>query len=160
MTKCQHNVDVHIYDQQSDLSISKLQVEKLVKECLKFEGVECDEVSIQFVDTDIIKDLHLRYFDDGTTTDCISFPIDQEETAEYRVLGEVFVCPKTGIDYTSANRSDPYREISLYIIHGLLHLMGYDDIGDEEPEMREAEQRHMDHLQSKSLLLKEPTCTS
>lgn len=152
-------MDVHIYDQQSDLSISQPHVERLVKEFLKHEGVECDEVSIQFVDTKIICDLHDRFFNDPTTTDCISFPIDMDNETGYQVLGEVFVCPKTGIDYSKENNSDPYYEVSLYIIHGLLHLVGYDDIGEEEPEMREAEQRHMKNLTDKSLLLKEKSCT-
>lgn len=153
-------MDVHIFNQQNDLTISIPQVEKLVIECLLLEGVECDEVSIQFVDTNIICDLHDRFFNDPTTTDCISFPIDQDDNTGYRVLGEVFVCPKTGIDYARENQKDPYEEISLYIIHGLLHLMGYDDIGDAEPEMREAEKKHLKHLSIKGLLLKETTCTS
>ena len=153
-------MDVHIFNQQSDLSISTPQVEKLVIECLKLEGVECDEVSVQFVDTQMISDLHQRFFNDPSTTDCISFPIDQDEDTGYRVLGEVFVCPKTGVNYAKENQLDPYVEISLYIIHGLLHLIGYDDIGDEEPEMREAEKRHLDHLTAKGLVLKETSCTS
>src|SRR5690606_21519279 len=147
-------------DQQNDLSISVLQVEKLVIECLKLEGVECDEVSIQFVDTQMICDLHHRFFNDPTVTDCISFPIDQDGDTGYRVLGEVFVCPKTGIDYAQEHLKNPYEEISLYIIHGLLHLMGYDDIGEDEPRMREAEKRHSAHLSASGLLLKETTCTS
>lgn len=153
-------MDVHIYDQQSDLTISKPQVERLVKEFLKHEGVECDEVSIQFVDTAIICDLHDRFFNDPTTTDCISFPIDQDDDSGYRVLGEVFVCPKTAIDYAENHQSSPYHEVSLYVIHGLLHLVGYDDIGESEPEMRKAEDRHIKNLTEKSLLLKETTCTS
>lgn len=153
-------MDVYIFDQQTDLFISKQQVENLVKEFLKFEEVRCDEVYIQFVDTDYICSLHEEYFDDPTTTDCISFPIDQEEEMDYRVLGEVFVCPQTAVDYVKINEGDPYWEVSLYIVHGLLHLMGYDDIGKDEPLMRREEKRAMDRLKQMNLLLKEESCTS
>ena len=154
-------MDIHIYNQQDDLFISKPQVVKLVSEVLQLEGVNCDEVAVQFVDTSVICKLHQRFFNDPSTTDCITFPIDQDSDTGYRVLGEVFVCPKTGIDYASQNNLNPYHEVSLYTVHGLLHLMGYDDIEDEdEPIMREAEQRHMQNLHKKDLLLKEEHCIS
>lgn len=153
-------MDVYISDQQTDLVISSLQVESLVKELIKFEAVKCDEVSVQFVDTESICSLHELYFNDPSVTDCISFPIDDEVEAGYFVLGEVVVCPKTALDYVKKNDGDPYWEVSLYLVHGLLHLIGYDDIGDKEWEMRQAEKRVMNHLKHKNLLLKEEFCTS
>ncbi len=154
-------MDVHIFNQQKDLCISHAQVDNVVKEMLKHEGIQCDEVSIQFVDTSKICELHQRFFDDPTTTDCISFPIDPPGTEGFCVLGEVFVCPETAINYAKNHNTDPLHEVTLYIIHGLLHLIGYDDISEkDEPLMREAEKRHIKNLENKELILKETPCTS
>jgi len=146
-------VEVHIFNQQQDLEIPHQVVTDIVKEVLRKEGKRCDEVAVHFVNTSTICELHSKYFDDPSVTDCISFPIDETDTEEYRVLGEVFVCPKTAIDYASSHQCTPYRETTLYIVHGLLHLLGYDDLGETEPQMRAAEKLHMKNLEEHNLIL-------
>lgn len=150
-------MDVHIFDQQQDLEIPHQIVSGIVQEVLRKEGERCDEVSIHFVDTPTICKMHKKYFDDPTVTDCISFPIDETDTGEYRVLGEVFVCPKTAIEYAHLHQTSPYRETTLYIVHGLLHLLGYDDLGETEPQMRAAEKLHMKNLEGHNLILNQKT---
>ena len=93
-------------------------VSHLLKNILK---VSCEEVVIHLVDKEEISELHRTYFNDPTPTDCISFPIDDV------LLGEVFVCPAVAWEYALKHKKDPYMETALYIIHGLLHLLGYDD---------------------------------
>ena len=84
--------------------------------------------------------------------------MDDDDDSPYSVLGEVFVCPATAIAYASENKLDPYEETTLYIVHGLLHLMGYDDIDDRDAVlMRQAERRHMQKLKDLTLLLQTPT---
>ncbi|MDP1836669.1 MAG: rRNA maturation RNase YbeY [Chlamydiales bacterium] len=146
-------MNICVFDQQDTLLISPLQIQAIVKHVLTLENATCHEVSIHFVDTPTICQLHEDYFDDPTTTDCISFPIDDASSA-FRVLGEVFVCPETAQDYAKAHHSDPYRETTLYVVHGLLHLLGYDDIEPEDEQvMRTAEAKHMEALQKNSLVL-------
>ncbi len=97
--------------------------------------------------------LHGQYFNDRSLTDCISFPLDESESP-YRVLGDVFVCPQVAIAYAGRNGGDPYLETTLYLVHGLLHLMGYDDITEKDrKKMRAAEERHLSHLQKRRLTL-------
>mgnify|MGYP000476326412 CR=1 FL=1 len=148
-------MNVIVTNEQTDLSISKKQVVKIVKAVLCLEEVTCDEVSINFVTTEEICALHRDYFDDPSPTDCISFPMsDGELTQGIPILGDVFVCPETAIEYSKENQVDLYEEVTLYIVHGLLHLIGYDDITElEQLSMREAEKRHMKHLKEMSLCL-------
>lgn len=146
-------MNITVIDKQSDLAIAKTPVIALIQEALQLEGVCCDEVSIHFVDVQTISELHSQFFDDPTTTDCISLPIDLPGSEGYCVLGEVFVCPQVAIEYAETHGENPYHETSLYIVHGLLHLLGYNDIGDEEPAMRAAERKHMSNLATKNLLL-------
>ncbi len=150
---------VLFFDQQSDLVVLSESVAPIVKHVLKIEGRSTDEVAIYFVSTEEICRLHQDFFADPSPTDCISFPLDDQQTTGYHILGEVFVCPKTAMDYvlTSSEEftEDIYTETTLYLIHGLLHLLGYDDIEDADRQnMRDAEQRVMRSLIEKNLLLK------
>ena len=98
-----------------------------------------------------------RYLDDPSVTDCISFPMDsdqQSDPSSYRLLGDVFICPQVAKNYASRVGGDSYRELSLYLVHGLLHLIGYDDIKEKDRRaMRAAEERHMRNLHKKQLIL-------
>lgn len=148
-------MDVLVNQDQTDLSISSKSVEALVKGFLVFADIHFDEVSIHFVDTKTISALHRDYFDDPNPTDCISFPMDDSEDEGYRVMGDVFVCPATAIEYVALHGGDIYQETTLYVVHGLLHLLGYDDIEDEDrEEMRAAEKRYLDYIAQKKLWLK------
>ena len=81
--------------------------------------------------------------------------MDHDGTEGYTILGDVFVCPETAVDYANTHDLAPYHELSLYIVHGLLHLMGYDDILEEDRnEMRKAEEKHMKHLKKKGSFIK------
>jgi probable rRNA maturation factor len=147
---------VDIDDRQSNLPISHETLQDLVQAVVAFEGQNYDEVGIHFVEKDEISRLHAQFFQDPSPTDCISFPIDNTTSSngEFRLMGDVFVCPQVAVDYAAANQGNPYEEVTLYVIHGLLHLMGYNDIEDSEIEaMRVAEKRHMQHLKRSNLWL-------
>jgi probable rRNA maturation factor len=140
---------------QSFLPIHPASVEKLVDDFVAFHKVYFDEASIHFVDTKAICELHLKYFGDPSTTDCISFPMDASEEEGYRILGDVFVCPETAGEYVKIHGGDIYHEVTLYVVHGLLHLLGYDDIEEgEEALMRQEEAKYLEHVSAKGLWLK------
>lgn len=153
-------MNINVFNQQNDLIINESQVKKLVASAIPFENEQCDEVSIYFITNEEMIDMHREFFDDPTPTDCISFPMDDASEFGYRLLGEIFVCPRTAITYADEHQINPYEELTLYVIHGLLHLMGYDDIEEEDRKlMRKAEQRHLTHLIDRGLMLrKEDTC--
>jgi probable rRNA maturation factor len=148
------SMKISVSNRQKDLKIRAAPVKSIVKEVLKNENFSTDELSIHFVTRKDICTLHEQFFNDPSPTDCISFPIDNEEDVEcgYHVLGEIFICPQSAIDYDQKN---PYAELTLYLVHGLLHLLGYDDLDEKKlPKMRAAENRHMKLLESKDLVLR------
>lgn len=146
---------VHLFDLQQDLPVDKDLIQQLVPAVISLEGQSCSEVAVYFVERKEICVLHEEFFQDPTPTDCISFPMDAEGE-EDRILGEVFVCPSVAKEYAETHNLDPKRELLLYVIHGLLHLLGYDDIEDKDREqMRAAERRHMDHLEDVGLIQRE-----
>ena len=113
-------------------------MKKLIGAFLFSKKVLCSEVAIHFVSKKKICELHEHLFDDPTPTDCISIPIDAPSSdAPFSHLGEVFVCPKVAIEYGG----DPEQETMLYIIHGLLHLLGFDDIKSADRKVMRREEK-------------------
>jgi probable rRNA maturation factor len=148
------DLKVYIVNRQKDLPLPIQQIKHMAKEVVALEKKNFDETTLHFVDIKTISKLHNLYFQDPSATDCISFPMDQAEQPGYKILGEVFVCPKVALEYTDKHGGSPYNEIALYIVHGLLHLMGYDDCStSDKRKMRRAEKKHMKHLQEKQLIL-------
>ncbi len=145
---------VLVFDQQEDLPLAPESVKPIVKHILAQEKRHTDEVAVYFVGTEEISRLHKEFFNDPTTTDCISFPLDQDQSLEYHNLGEIFICPKTAVDYALKNDGDVYLETTLYLVHGMLHLLGLDDIEeDDRQKMRAAEQRILEPLIRQKILL-------
>lgn len=147
-------MDVQVIQDQEHLPIDSSSVVALVKDFLTFHEVDFDEVSIHFVDTAVISHLHAQFFDDPSPTDCISFPMDDSNEEGYRMMGDVFICPETASAYVASNGGDAYHEVTLYLVHGLLHLLGFDDIDEEDRLlMRSEEKRYLSHVSKKNMWL-------
>jgi probable rRNA maturation factor len=80
--------------------------------------------------------------------------MDKKATGGYCYLGDVFVCPKQALVYAEEHELDAYREVTLYTVHGLLHLLGYDDIDPKDRTvMRAKEQKYMKLLEKTGNIL-------
>ena len=88
-------------------------------------------------------------------TDVITFdlrPTDRQPE-EDEVCGEIYVCPEVAVAAAAKYGTTPSRELVLYLVHGMLHLSGYDDIEPEDiPNMRAAEARVLAALEKRHSL--------
>jgi len=148
-------MELDFLDKQVECAIDKQSLFDLVEHVLKTLEIKTDEVAIHFVSKERIKDLHAIYFNDPTETDCISFPIDESETVGYDVLGDVFVCPAVAFEFAEAHNIDPLEEISRYVVHGLLHLIGYEDSGEKAKEMEVIQEKMVQSLKAKGKLVRQ-----
>lgn len=150
-------MEVLIVDEQDDLKIDGNSVVEVVKNALKLEKAQCDFVTIHFVNKNYISKLHQVFFNDPSPTDCITLPVDEANSPSPCVLGEVFVCPLVAKEYISENPQEDscvYRETTLYVVHGVLHLLGYLDDPENCALMREKEKLHMDNLTKKLSIIR------
>lgn len=90
---------------------------------LEGEGMHDVELSVSFVDEAEIEDLHVRYLHEAGPTDVLSFPLDAVDERGTRLLGDVVIAPVVA---ARNNPADPGAEIRLLLVHGILHLLGYD----------------------------------
>lgn len=142
-----------IQNRQRHSPVPRSKIDKIVRTFLKLEGVACDEVDISFISDKEMREMHDIFFNDPSPTDCISFPIDCGEGIGYKHLGEVLVCPEVAYRYALKKQLPYLDELALYVIHGLLHLCGYDDIDPKDRRMmRKREKYHMDYLRLLNLI--------
>ena len=129
-------------------------VKKQFLAVLKKEHIKCDELIVHYVTPRKIKDLHKIFFNDPSTTDCITFPIHgQKKDNRYSILGEIFICPATAKQYAHDHEKNNFEELTLYLVHGFLHLIGYNDILIKDKKiMRQKEKECILFLKEKGLL--------
>jgi probable rRNA maturation factor len=117
----------------------------LARDTLRGEGIDRAELSVSFVETGEIEELHERFMDEPGPTDVLSFPLDEaegpaEDGDATRHLGDVVVAPA---EAERNNPADPDGEIRLLLVHGILHLLGYDHEEEgERTRMWERQERY------------------
>lgn len=110
-------------------------------------------LTLRLVSLDEIVDLHAQYFNDPSPTDIITFPAEMEVpddldspwAGEYpaleesddgtRYLGDVAICVDIAVEQAADAGHSLERELVFLALHGISHLLGYDD---QTPEEREA----------------------
>jgi probable rRNA maturation factor len=109
--------------------VDELDLVALARGTLRGEGVARSELSVSFVEDDEMADLHLRYMGEAGPTDVLSFPLDADDDGDVRVLGDVVIAPAVA----ARNRPEAAEdEMRLLLVHGILHLLGYDHEEDDE----------------------------
>jgi probable rRNA maturation factor len=114
---------------RSGVAVNEHEAVRVARRVLEEEGIADGELGLAFVDGDEARALKREHLGIDETPDVLSFPIDGREELPAgvpRQLGDVIVCPEVvGEDW-----HDP-------LVHGLLHLLGYDH-GDEMEAREEA----------------------
>jgi probable rRNA maturation factor len=107
---------------------------------LNADAVPAGEISIAFLADAELAQLHGEFLDDPTTTDVITF----EGNPSLELAGEICVSADTAARYAKEHGHDFSTELTLYIVHGWLHLAGHDDLVPKKKRaMRRAEARAM-----------------
>lgn len=107
------------------------------------------ELSLVFLTDAALAQLHADFLADPTTTDVITF----EGDLALGVAGEICVSVDTALAYAKKHRREFSTELLLYVIHGWLHLAGYDDLQPAKKRvMRRAEARALNLLVKKELV--------
>ena len=107
---------------------------------LKSTAVPAGELSVAFLTDAALARLHGDFLQDPTTTDVITF----EGDARLGMAGEICVSVDTAAAYAREHGHEFGSELTLYVVHGWLHLAGHDDLEPAKKRlMRRAEARAM-----------------
>jgi len=118
-------IDVEISDTQGHLRFEYATLVRLVQRVLHAENRTDAAISIALVDNVTIRALNQRHLGHDWPTDVISFPLSAPD--EPVLAGELAVSAEMAVVAAAELGLQPGDELGLYVVHGLLHLCGYDD---------------------------------
>lgn len=114
-------------------------LEKIIKDILKNEGVESIELSVALAGEKRIRELNKLYREKDKATDVLSFIYDNIK--EYK--GEIVLCLEQINKNAKMNNSSFKKELSKVLIHGVLHILGYEhEAGKEKAELMQQKENY------------------
>ncbi len=130
---------------QEAVPIDRGRMRDAARAVLTGEGVADYEISLAFVDNATIHRLNKQFLDHDEPTDVLSFPLSEPNAK--KLGGELVIGAEVARDQAQERGHDVQAELALYVIHGLLHLCGYDDKTERgAAEMRQRENHYLQAL--------------
>ena len=158
MTAALSGAVVHTSDERPEPSAGPdgLQTERwagLAAAVLRDEGVAHGEMGLRFVDPGTMAELNLNHMGSPGPTDVLAFPIDGRSgrvhlPEQVPLLGDVVVCPAYAAAQAPDHAGDGHGgslgdELALLVVHGVLHVLGYDHQSDTDAAAMQARERQL-----------------
>ena len=125
-------------------AIDEAALAALVHRTVTGEGFAIRSLGIVLADHETVHRLNRDFLAHDYVTDVLSFSLDEDAAAEGLVDGEVYVDLDTAAERAPEFDATFEDEARRYVVHGLLHLMGYDDATDtERSTMRRLEDHYL-----------------
>ena len=138
-------LSIEISDLQGWLEVDRSALRARLEFLLRKLGVGTSELSIAVVDDEAIWAINRDHLGHDWPTDVVTFPLGEPGLGA--LAGEVVVSAQTAVASANERCLEPAAELDLYIVHGILHLLGFDDTTEDEAvRMREMEQEALAFL--------------
>src|SRR5262245_22947842 len=130
---------------QEVVAVDRGRMREIARTVLAGEDVANYEISLAFVDNPTIHRLNKRFLDHDEPTDVLSFPLSEPRSR--KLQGELVIGAEVALAQATERGHDVKAELTLYVVHGLLHLCGYDDQDEaDKKEMRQRERHYLAKL--------------
>lgn len=139
---------IDISDQQTHLDVRGERIREVIDRVLREEGFSFGEISVALVNDAAIHKINRDFLGHDYPTDVVSFVLSSDSTDlilerevdEKSLEGELVISTETAVREAVAHCWSADDELLLYVVHGVLHLCGYDDLTDDaRPIMRRRE---------------------
>ena len=131
---------ISIKNQQEAVIVDFRRLREVARIVLDGEGKGDGRVGIALMDNATIHALNKRFLNHDEATDVLSFPLS--DPGSRKLEGDLAIGAEVAQAQAAARGHDVQAELALYVIHGLLHLCGYDDHEDEGRAAMRARERH------------------
>ncbi len=157
--------EVFCADEQHVVALDLVRWRTLAEQVLAAEGVRgAAELSLLFVDASVIAELNAEYLAKPGPTDVLAFPIDVPDIEVWAapgaasrgpdrapvdvgelplLLGDVIVCPEIAAAQAPTHAGEVDDELALLVVHGVLHVLGWDHAEPDEREAMRAREREL-----------------
>ncbi len=138
---------VSIVQDHPHLSLPARRLRHLVESVAADERTQLLDVNVVLTNHDVVLEMNRQYLDHDFHTDVLAF--DLSESEEAGIEGEVYVDLDTARERCVEFASTFEDEAARYVVHGLLHLLGYrDETNDGAAEMKRLEDRYLERYWS------------
>jgi len=135
---------IEITNEQQTLPINEARLRQAVQTVIAESRFPVASIDVAVVDDEAIHKLNRDYLQHDYPTDVLSFPLS---SADKPIEGQVVVSADTATAQAEEYGWSADRELLLYVVHGVLHLIGYrDKTTEDEAQMRAAERRVLSRL--------------
>ncbi len=132
-----------MYIELTDLTNSNAdtnRIKSLADFSLRSLGIHPEsELSISLVDMEEMSSLHMRWLDESGPTDVLSFPMDELKPNSSSdgpgILGDIVLCPEYAKKQAVKIGHSLQDELEVLVVHGVLHLLGFDHRENDEKTM-------------------------
>ena len=132
---------ITIFDHQKKFKINKNCIIRIVKKILSDEKISRAELSVVFVNRRQIQAFNRRFLKRSYATDVLAFNLSDSKSA---LVGDIIISTDAAALYARTKNLPVGQEIILYVVHGILHLLGYDDHNKKDiTRMRRKEEKTM-----------------
>ncbi|MDD5070395.1 MAG: rRNA maturation RNase YbeY [Candidatus Omnitrophica bacterium] len=139
---------ISIVNQQRLKRLNLKELELTLKLIGKNLNISSKNMSLVVCDNDFIKNLNKKYFNKNTVTDVISFPLTDK--FDKNDLGEIVVSLEEAVLRAKDYGNTWKEEFTLYLIHGILHLLGYEDSNLKNKKVMDQKQQEVLRIICKS----------
>jgi len=136
---------LEILNEQEEIPIEEERIRNICEKILSDAGIVSGRLGVVIVDNEMVRNLNKDFLQHDYPTDVISFQVESEPESGY-LEGEVVASAEMAQSRAPEFGWSVKEELILYIIHGLLHLVGFDDRTAEECKViREKERYYLRH---------------
>jgi probable rRNA maturation factor len=132
-------IDIAIANTQRRIPIRRGVLRSAVHAVLTGEGVSDAAISVAIVDDATSHRVNRQYLRHDEPTDVITFPLNERGKS---LAAELVINADRAAAEARSRRLPVDRELALYVIHGLLHLCGYDDRRPDDVRVMRRRERH------------------
>jgi probable rRNA maturation factor len=134
-------INIAITNRQRKLPVDRRRLRRAILAILHDAKISNAQINVAVVDDATIAELHDKFLDDPTPTDVLSFVLERSEGI---LEGEVVASAETALAFAPQYHCTPEQELLRYIIHGMLHLVGYDDTTPKKrTTMKKMEEKYL-----------------
>jgi probable rRNA maturation factor len=129
-------MNIHIENRQKAVKLDLRRIRRVVRKLKKVLMCSDQEISLLFVDNEQIQQMNRQYLDRDHPTNVISFPMREGDYGHVnpQILGDIVISTERALQDVVASDLSFDEEIDFLLIHGLLHLLGYNHEGVDENE--------------------------
>ena len=127
------SLSVDVATENARAALSRDRVATIARAALRYQRVREALVSITFVDRATIERLNAKHLGHRGPTDVISFGFIRATPSD-PVVGDIYICPSVASENAKARDESVRDETARLVVHGILHVLGYDHPNDHRRE--------------------------